>query len=104
MAVKYITTAKRLQTACNKRFGVKILINSKQWFSKDQNRAITQYSILQTIGEKENGRDINVVLFRTYSQIQLVLFLRDFWYKLNGWEVPTDNAEWEEIKARNDQG
>lgn len=97
MAAKYMATAKKLQNACNQRFGVRLLINSYQWFSDDKNRAVTQYSVLQT--QKENGRN-NIVLFKTYSQVQLVLFMRDYWYKLNGWEVPTDNETWEEVKRQ----
>lgn len=101
MAVtKYIATARKLQTACNKSFGVKILINTKQWYSKDKDRAVTQYRLIQTIPNEDRAKETNIELFRTYSQIQMVLFLRDYWYKLNGWEVPHDNLEWEEIKAR----
>lgn len=108
MAVgKYLTTAKKLQIACRKRFGVRLLINTRQWFSEDKDRAITQYTLCQTVyhwedGEKKNKRpkrETNTELFRTYSQVQLVLFLRDYWYELNGWEVPHDNEVWEEIKA-----
>lgn len=100
MAVtKYIATARKLQTACNKSFGVKLLINTRQWYSKDKDRAITQYSLIQTIQNEDKGKEVNIELFKTYSQVQLVLFLRDFWYELNGWEVPHDNIEWEEIKA-----
>lgn len=94
MAAKYMSTAKKLQNAINQRHGVKLLINSYQWFSDDKNKAITQYSILQS--QEKN----NTVLFKTYSQIQLVLFLRDYWYTLNGWEVPTDNETWEEVKRQ----
>lgn len=97
---KYASIAKKLQTACNKFFGVKLLINSKQWYSEDQNRAITQYSILQVIKSEETQKNTTIELFKTSSQIQMVLFLRDYWYKLNGWEVPTDNKTWEEVKAK----
>lgn len=96
---KYLTTARKLQTACNERFGVHLLINQRQWFSKDKNRAVTIYTVLHSI-PGENKKDINTVLFSTYSQVQLVLFMRDYWYNLNGWEVPTDNEEWEAIKRQ----
>lgn len=108
MAVgKYLTTAKKLQAACRKRFGVRLLINTRQWFSEDKDRAITQYTLCQTVyhwedGEKRNKHpkhETNTELFKTYSQVQLVLFLRDYWYELNGWEVPHDNETWEAIKA-----
>lgn len=101
MAGKYLSTAKKLQTACKKRFGVKLLINERQWYSDDKDMAITVYSVHQVINN-ENKRTQSVELFKTYSQIQLVLFLRDFWYKLNGWEIPTDNKTWEEVKRQYD--
>ena len=97
MAGKYLHTAKKLQTACKKRFGVKLLIQQRQWYSDAKDMAITVYSINRVT--TDNGKKINVELFKTYSQIQLVLFMRDLWYELNGWEVPHDNKQWEEIKA-----
>lgn len=101
MAVtKYIATARKLQTACNRLFGVKLLINTRQWFSDDQNRAVTQYVIMQTVKNDDKNKDINIELFKTYSQVQLVLFMRDKWYELNGWEIPHNNEEWEEVKNK----
>lgn len=100
MAIKYITIARKLQSACNKQFGAKLLLNSRQWYSEDQCRAVTVYSIHQSVKKPGNEKDISVELFKTYSQIQLVLFLRDYWYKLNGWEIPADNEEWEEVKRQ----
>lgn len=100
MAGNYMHTAKRLQTACRKSFGVKILIHSKQWYSEDKDMAMTLYTIAQAVYDTEKRKTITIELFKTYSQVQIVLFLRDFWYKLNGWEVPTDNEKWEEIKEQ----
>lgn len=96
MAVKYMTLARKLQSACLLK-GEKILFNSRQWYNEDRHRAVTQYIILKST--EENGKEINRELFKTYSQIQLVLFMRDYWYTLNGWELPADNPEWEEIKT-----
>lgn len=97
MASKYLSTAKKLQTACNKLFGVKLLLHQRQWYSEKRDGAINQYILYQSINS-EKGKEVNVELFRTCSQIQLVLFLRDFWYELNHWEIPHDNAEWEDVK------
>ena len=30
--------------------------------------------------------------------IQILLFLRDYWFEMNGWDIPTDNEMWNEIK------
>ena len=96
----YIRTAKKLQTAIKRRFGVNLLINSSQWFSQKKNMAITVYSVKRAIWNEEKQKFTNVELFTTYSQIQLLLFVRDFWYELNGWEVPTDNKGWNEAKKK----
>lgn len=99
MAVtKYVTVARKIQTACNKKFGVRLLINTRQWYSKEKDRAVTYYTVIRELDNKETGTVSNVELFKTYSQIQLILFLRDYWYTLNGWEVPHENEAWEEVK------
>lgn len=102
MAGSYLHTAKRLQTACRKLFGVKLLINSRQWYSDDKDMAMTLY-VIQEVMYDDAGNKKNIELFKTYSQVQLVLFMRDYWYKLNGWEVPTDNEKWEAIKKKYEQ-
>lgn len=102
MASSYLHTAKRLQTACRKLFGVKLLINSRQWYSDDKDMAMTMY-VIQEVMYDDAGNKKNIELFKTYSQVQLVLFMRDYWYKLNGWEVPTDNERWEAIKKKYEQ-
>ena len=39
-------------------------------------------------------------LFKSTSQIQVVLFLGYFWYDINGWEIPTDNEMWNNAKQK----
>lgn len=102
MAGSYLHTAKRLQTACRKLFGVKLLINSRQWYSDDKDMAMTLYVIQEVMYDDARNKK-NIELFKTYSQVQLVLFMRDYWYKLNGWEVPTNNEKWEAIKKKYEQ-
>lgn len=94
----YARLARKLQTAINQQNGAKLLINTQQWYSKDKGRAVTTYVIRQSFGDDQFRKTLE--LFRTYSQVQMVLWLRDYWYELNGWEIPTDNEEWEELKRR----
>lgn len=99
MAAKYLTIAKKLQTACKQIFGVRLLIDQRQWYHVDRDRPMTVYTLYQvTISDKSKSSKIE--LFKTYSQIQLVLFMRDLWYELNGWEIPHDNETWEEMKEK----
>ena len=99
MANNFMSLARKLQGAINSRPGAKVTINTSQWYSKDKQRTIICYTLRQS--NEEDGYKDSTVLFKTYSQIQLVLFLRDYWYTLNGWELPTDNEIWEEVKRRN---
>ena len=99
MASKYLTTAKKLQTAFKEVFDVKLLIDQRQWYHVHRDRPMTVYTLYQ-VPNTDKGKSSRVELFKTYSQIQLVLFMRDMWYELNGWEIPHDNEVWEEIKAK----
>lgn len=90
----YSHLAKRLQSAINQRTETKLLIHTQQWFSEDKGRAVTCYVIKQSFPKIKTTTE----LFRTYSQVQLVLWLRDYWYAMNGIDIPTDNKVWEKIK------
>lgn len=97
------TMIHKLQTAINGK-GYKLLYNKTQFYSDKQNRPVTQYTIKQVVEDDKdtgtNKRHHHIELFKTCSQIQVVLFLRDFWYEINGWEVPTDNTLWNEAKEK----
>lgn len=87
----------KLQHAINDKGG-NLLYNTTQFYSETANRPVTIYIIKQAQWSEERQKMINVELFSSTSQIQIVLFLRDFWYKINDWEVPTDNPIWEQAK------
>ena len=88
----------KLQHAINSK-GYKILYNKTQFFSETQSRPVNLYTVKQVIpNENPEKKTHYIELFKTTSQIQIVLFLRDFWYEINGWEVPTDNQMWNEAK------
>lgn len=94
----FVKQAKKLQSAINRQAGAKILLYTQQWYSKDKDRPITCYVVKCAEDHKTQE------LFRTYSAVQLVLWLRDYWYTFNGWEVPTDNEVWEEMKRNGFKG
>ena len=88
----------KLQAAINQKYEEKILYNKQQWYSDKQKRPVTRYIIKKAVFDDKRGKNINLELFSSCSQIQIVLFLRDYWYQLNGWEVPHDNEMWEKAK------
>ena len=94
----------KLQNAINSR-GYAILYNKTQFWSEEQKRPIPVYTIKQIVSDPavtgtNNKKKQYVELFKSNSQIQIVLFLRDFWYEINGWKVPTDNEIWNEAKQK----
>jgi len=93
----------RLQNAINDKFGYRLIVNKNQFYSEDQHRPVTFYTLKKCVPDTETGRNSYKKLFETTSQIQIVLYLRDLWYELNGWELPTNNEQWNEIRKRNEE-
>ena len=89
----------KLQAAINGK-GEKLLIDKIQFFSDDENRPISLYRICRPVFDPKKGRNKKEKIFETASQIQVVLFLRDYWYHLTDQEIPTDNEMWNEIKRK----
>lgn len=89
---------KKLQQALNAR-GCKLLYSTSQFYSEQQDRPVTMYVLKQAVFDEETGKTKSTELFKTMSQIQMVLFLRDMWYEINGWEIPSDNEVWEQKKT-----
>lgn len=91
------TMIKKLRTAINER-GEKLLYNTSEFYSDEQNRPVTIYSIKKAVYNEKTHRNKHIELFHSTSQIQIVLFLRDYWYKLNNMKLPTDNKVWNKIR------
>ena len=79
----------KLQVALNSK-GCKILCNRSQFYSEAQKRPVTKYIVSQS-RKTESGKNRHVELFSSYSQIQIVLFMRNLWYILNDKPVPETN-------------
>ena len=92
---------KKLQTAINTRFDEKLLLNFNQWYNLHTEQVRDMIVLRKEVFNADKGRYIPIEVFRTPSNIQMVLFLRDYWYMLNGWELPTSgNPVWEELKEK----
>lgn len=94
-----IQKAKKLQYAINHTYHSRILINTSQWYSEDRNCPMNMYTVKQVVFD-ESGKKSKIELFKTYSALWLLFFLRDYWYELSGIEIPTDNDDWEEEKQK----
>ena len=100
MAKKFTPTIKKLQKAININFDKKILVNKNQFYSDKTKSIIEMIVIKQAVWNEEKHKVVNVKLFESTSDVQIVLYLRDLWFKLNGWDIPTDNDMWNDIKKK----
>ena len=98
MAKTFGPQIKKLQRAINEKYDARILINKSQYYSKDLDRPLEILAIKQAVWNPEKQRYKNIELFSSQSDVQIVLWLRDYWYELNGWEVPNDNEYWNNAK------
>lgn len=87
-----LTMINKLMTAIRMNGG-KLLLDRVQFFSEEQNRPITMYKVNEVRGKKRT-------LFDTASQIQVVMFLRDYWFIMQGKELPTGQKDWVKIRER----
>lgn len=100
MAKTFGPQIKKLQRAINEIFDQKILINKTQYYSKEVDRPLELIIIKKAVWDESKQKYKNIELFSSASDVQIVLWLRDFWYELNGWEIPTDNEIWNEAKRQ----
>lgn len=92
------TMIHKLQTAINSK-GERITYNTSQFYSEEKKRPVTKYIIKKAIPNEDNPkRSHQVELFSAYSQLQIVLYLRDYWFTLNGIELPKDNKMWNMLR------
>lgn len=91
-------TIRKLQLACNTKFNEQLCYNVVQFWSDKAKRNINRYTIVKQIDDPATGKHGKEELFSTYSLIQVVYFMRDYWYLLNGIELPTDNEKWNKIR------
>lgn len=99
MAKKFGPQIKKLQRAINEKYGEKLLVNKTQFISNTNDKPFEMIIIKKAIWDDERQKYKNVEVFSSTSDVQIVLWLRDYWYELNGWEIPADNEEWNKAKA-----
>lgn len=98
MAKVFGPQIKKLQKAINEKFDAHILINKTQFFNEKSEKPLELLIIKKAIWDPDKQKYKNIEVFHSPSDIQIVLWLRDYWYELNGWPIPTDNEEWNKAK------
>jgi hypothetical protein len=99
MAQSFTAKVNKLILAIKEKHAVKLLFSTKQFYKPDGNK-MTYYTLSEAVWDPDNGKYVNMTVFSAGSIIQIVLFLRDFYYSLEGKEIPTNLAWWEEIKRK----
>lgn len=96
MAVNLLKTARKLMSALNTR-GYNLVYGSKQFIGRE-GKTHTYYSVYQAVWDEDKQKYLNQEIYGTTGMVRLTLFLRDMWFMENGWELPTDNEMWNQLR------
>ena len=100
MAKKFGPTIKKLQNAINGTGKLHITINKTQYYVEQDNKVAEVIIVKQATPDEKTGKVRYDEIFSSGSDVAIVLYLRDLWYELNGWDIPTDNEKWNETKRK----
>lgn len=99
MAKKFGPTIKKLQNAINGTGKIHLVVNKQQYYIEESGK-IAEILVVKEATISKNGNTRYVERFSSGSDIAITLYLRDVWYELNGWEIPTDNEYWNKTKEK----
>lgn len=88
----------KLRNALNLR-GHKIAITKTEVFLQNKVFPSTLYTIKKAEYNAQTGKNKYKELFKTFAEIQVVLYLRDYWYILNNEPLPEADDKWEAIRV-----
>lgn len=92
-------TIRKLKIAIRQKANIKLLITTKEWFSEEKQVLMPYYIISQHHYDPKTKKSTQEELYKCGNKVKVVLFLRDYWYTINGWEIPKDKF-WDEEKER----
>lgn len=97
MANNLVYTARKLITAINSR-GAHYTLSTRQFIDRE-GKPRNLFSIAVSTWDAERNKWIGKEVYATSSAVRITLYLRDVWYRLNGWELPMDQEKWNTIRA-----
>lgn len=105
MAGNYMATILKLQKALNTD-GDRILFSRSQFYSVEQNRAITMFIISRAAVDAETRKTKNIELFKSARLVYCLFFIRNLWFLRKGRDIPKSNIEsfdkiWDEYLESN---
>lgn len=80
--------------------GYTLLFTSTEFYSKEKQRPIAIYHIKESYYNPKTDKYDSKEIFASPSHIQIVFFLRDYLFAIEGKELPTDNEMWNTIRAK----
>ena len=86
----------KLIEALNQK-GYMLMYNKKQFMGKE-GKPHNLYSVTQAVWNPERHKYGSKEIYKSTSTVRIVLFLRDAWFQYNGWDLPTDNEMWNQIR------
>ena len=96
MANNLMQTSKKLIKALNSR-GHKVTMSVKQFIGRE-GQPHNMYSVNKATWDEDRKRYSHDELYASTSMVRITLFLRDMWFEVNGWELPTDQEQWNAIR------
>ena len=95
---RMLPTAKKLITALGTK-GLRLTLSTKQ-FIGHEGQPHDMFIISEARWNNEKHKYINNELYSSVSPVRIVLYLRDMWYEVNGWDLPQDQELWNQIREQ----
>lgn len=83
--------------------GQMLLYNKKQFMGKE-GQPHNLYSVSKAVWDEDRQKFGSTELYKSTSTVRIALYLRDMWFEVNGWELPTDNEMWNQIREAMNNG
>ena len=96
VASNLFNVSRKLITALNERGYLLTLANKP--FIGNEGKVVNYYVVNHGVYDENKRKYTNQELYGTASIVRIALFLRDMWYIENGWDLPTDQEKWNQIR------
>lgn len=103
MAVNLNPVRKKLIQALNSKDRL-ITFGTRQFIGSRDKKLINVYSINESVWDADKQKYMQEELYSSTSMIRIVLYLRDMWYRVNDWPLPTDNEIWNKMREQIERG
>lgn len=93
-----LQTSKKLMKALNSR-GFIVTYGRREFMGRDNTIHNMNMLYLLSYNEEKHKYE-STPIYSTPSQVRLVMYLRDFWYIIEGKELPTDQELWNKLRQK----